>query len=652
VDVFNFPQRRVNNTYQLADTLTWRIRSHGLMFGLDIRRSELNSDLPRNARPQVTFNGSPRLRAANGALVSPTDGGPNAVLRPEDLAAIGAASGFYISLLAREQDDSHLNLRFYQHNFFIQDEWRIRPNLSLSAGLRYEYNTPPRDAMRRIERTFNDQQALSLLRCPRSMPENECGLRKFIAGRNRIFDPDHNNFAPRFGLAFSPDFFGRNRATVIRAGYGVFYDQIIGAVVSQSRNVYPTFLTLNFSGLNAAQFPKILTFINPAMVNRFPICRGGSGPLVKLGTVNLLNPEICLDSLVKNVGDAFPSSIGLTLPTRRLETPSAHHWGITFEQQLGAQFVVSAGYVGTLGRRLLRLTTPNLGPGSTLLPISFLEFSNKTDEGESRNEPMLMGQITSPRRGTAGVGSVNLYETTAHSRYNALQLQARGRLRRSIQYQVVYNLSWARDDVSDIFDLAGAFALPQNSEFYSRSEYGPANFDSRHRVVFSFVHDLTGVLDSRGWGWLVDGLQLTGTGQFQTGQPFTVNSIFDINQDGNLTDRLNTAAGILKTGDRSQPFGLTAGINPFSLLAPFGQDGAVGRNTFRAGNLLSLDMAVIKQFRFSTARRIDLRIEFFNLVNRANFGIPARLLDVPWFGRATQTVTPGRRIQLSLKLVF
>jgi hypothetical protein len=143
---------------------------------------------------------------------------------------------------------------------------------------------------------------------------------------------------------------------------------------------------------------------------------------------------------------------------------------------------------------------------------------------------------------------------------------------------------------------------------------------------------------------------VAGTGQFQTGQPFTVNSIFDVNLDGNLTDRLNTTSGIVVTGDRRQPLRLT--VNPAQLLAPIGQDGKVGRNTFRAGNLLELDMAVAKTFKISERQSLIFRAEVFNFINRANFGVPVRFLEAPGFGQATDAVTPGRRIQFAVKYSF
>ncbi|HYG11263.1 MAG TPA: TonB-dependent receptor, partial [Pyrinomonadaceae bacterium] len=309
VDVFNFPQQRVNNTYQIADTLTLRAGAHSLAFGTDIRRTELNSDLPRNARPLITFNGAPNITISPEGEVRAEGGFINAV----DLAAAGAASGFFQTLATRESD---IGLRLYQYNFFGQDTWRIRQNLSLSFGLRYEYNTPPGERRRRIENSFD---APELSEVP--------GLREFLGGRRRIFDPDRSNFAPRLGVAYAPNLFGADRLTIFRAGYGIFYDQILGAVVSQSRNVYPSFLTVNFSGGLGNLLGGLendlgrLQLLNP------------SNPqlgLVQPGTLNRLNPELDTARLINVInqlvtGEQEPTSsiFGATLPARTLKLPLA-----------------------------------------------------------------------------------------------------------------------------------------------------------------------------------------------------------------------------------------------------------------------------------------------------------------------------------------
>src|SRR5262249_37205072 len=553
---------------------------------------------------------------------------PFPVVLPTDLAAIAAPNGFYLTL-AREREDGHINLRYYQFNFFGQDEWRIRNNLSLSFGLRYEYNTPPREINNQVEKTFSDP---SLDLAP--------GLKRFIDGRKRIFDPDRDNFAPRVSLAYSPNLFGRDNATVIRGGYGLFYDQILGAVVSQSRNVYPSFLTLNLSGLFAFDRDNALTFFNPAATNiRLP--NEKAVPLTVPGASNLLNPEIPLSFLIGAIDEAFGAELGVTIPSRRLGAPSAHHYTLSIEQQLGSGLIISAAYVGTLGRNLLRFTTPNLGLGATVVPTRFDVFNDSEFD-----LPVSFGRIRRPSRAVPDVGVVNRLETTARSRYDSLQLQLRGRLRKALQYQAAYTWSHAIDDVSDVFDLAGASALPQNSLTFG-GERASANFDARHRLTYQFLYDFSHFGSESGLRrWLLDGLRLASVGQYQTGQPFTVNSIFDVNLDGNLTDRLNTTNGLTVTGHRRHPLPL-ASANPPPLLAPFGQDGGVARNTFRAGNLLELDLAVSKYFTITGRQELILRADLFNFINRANFGIPVRFLEAPAFGQAVNTTTPARRVQFS-----
>ncbi len=629
VDVFNFPQRRVNNTYQLADNLTWRLGERTLTFGADIRRSELNSDLPRLARPLVTFNGGRRLVFENNTLRPARNDEPNPFIRPEDLAALGVANGFFLTV-RNGINDASLALRFYQINLFAQDDWRPRSDLSLSLGLRYEYNTPPRSANDLVERTFNDP-ALDF--AP--------GLGAFVDGRKEIFEPDRNNFAPRVSLAYSPRFFGPQRVSVLRAGYGIFFDQALGAVVSQSRNVYPSFLTFNFGGVRADRQENVFTFFNPArtFINQTL--------LVAPNTVNQLNPPLTR-RLLTDIGQLFPSALGLTLPSRRLPTPTAQHYSLSFEQQLGADLVLSAAYVGTLGRHLLRFTAPNLGPGATVVPTGFRNFF---DPITALFTPEARGRLLVPTRPFDGVGSVNIFTTTANSHYNALQLQLRGRLKRAWEFQAAYTLSSAKDDVSDVFDLAGAFTLPQDSLTFA-GERGPANFDVRHLFSYSTTYDFsTTGQESGARRWLLNGLQLASVGRYHSGQPFTVNSVFDVNLDGNLTDRLDSLSGLVVTGDRQQPLRLSA-TSTFSLLAPFGQNGRVTRNTFRAGGVLELDLAISKSFRLSGARQLLLRAEIFNFINRANFGAPARLLEAPAFGRAVNTVTPGLRAQFALKYIF
>ncbi|MEO8648002.1 MAG: hypothetical protein ABI539_02430, partial [Acidobacteriota bacterium] len=260
-----------------------------------------------------------------------------------------------------------------------------------------------------------------------------------------------------------------------------------------------------------------------------------------------------------------------------------------------------------------------------------------------------LGILNVPARRVSGVGAVNIFESTASSRFDSLQSELHGRFSERFNFNLSYVFSNVKDDVSDVFDLAGAYSLPQDSSDLA-AERGPANFDVRHRWTYDLVYAVPEMKSNAVLKAITQGLKFGGSGTYHSGQPFTVNSIIDVNLDGNLTDRLDSTSGIEVTGDRSQPVRLTG--DPFTMLAPFGQNGSVGRNSFRAGSFMELDLTVIKTFSFGTARRLSLRADIFNFIDRANFGVPVRLLEAVGFGRVTSTLTPGRRVQLGVKFDF
>jgi hypothetical protein len=157
----------------------------------------------------------------------------------------------------------------------------------------------------------------------------------------------------------------------------------------------------------------------------------------------------------------------------------------------------------------------------------------------------------------------------------------------------------------------------------------------------------------------------------QGGQPYTVNTIYDLNRDGNLTDRLDQTTGLQYgpiNGDRRillqlgpnvttnqllSVNGLTAGIQ--ACQTPGYCDGSVGRNTFRGPGLANLDASLYKTSTLGIGGREcswTVRMDVFNVLNRPNFAIPVRLLEEPGFGTSVSTAAPNRRVQLVLKFSF
>ena len=189
---------------------------------------------------------------------------------------------------------------------------------------------------------------------------------------------------------------------------------------------------------------------------------------------------------------------------------------------MGLNDFVSRRYPAYGARFLPSSIDPTVSGGTTPLPDNFL-------------------------RPIKGFADIQLIETGGNSNYHSLQTSLTKRYAQGFQFTAAYALSHALDDVSDVFDVGGAFALPQDDRNFA-AERASANFDIRHRFVFSLVSNVPGLHrlnDKRGAaGWLFGNWQFSALTTYQTGQPYTVNTSYDVNLDGNLTDRINTLEGL------------------------------------------------------------------------------------------------------------
>lgn len=674
VDVFTFPQGRENNTFQIADTVSWTVGGHSLDFGADIRFQQFDSFQDRLYRPRVVYGNGVQ---AFGLLTN--TGNPNvpfgidvtSTLFPllgAQLAAFGTPSSLF-QVITSGTPDSRVDLRFGEYNFFFNDNWRIRPNFTLDFGVRYEYNSVPTSSEDRIESALRLQNlptpGNSVVDSPLATAvfnQAVAGYQFYLDGRDKIYDSDTNNFGPHVGFAWDP--WGNGR-TAIRAGYGVYYDSILGAVVTQSRNVFPSEVPINvdpaFLGTNIFDLP------NPATLAIFDGRGNLVRPLIRPGTVNQFggNPE----DFVGLIGTLFAQNIGIgglafTLPAKDLATPYVQQWHMTVEQQFLNDYVFAASYVGTKGTKLLRLTTPNLGPNVTpFLPVAVspqIPFPVVIAD--------LVQSVIRPRPNPF-LGAIQIFETSANSNYHALQLETRKRYSSGYEFTASYTWSHAIDEVSDVFPIAGAPALPQDS-FNLALERADANFDVRHRFAVSLIYDLPFYRDvtspdAGSAAFWAGGWQVSTIVQGNTGQPFTINVPFDANLDGNLTDRPLTDRGLVfvdEHGPQRVRIADNASVSDFVFylfdFAPpgqiflLGQNGAIGRNTARADGQFLWDLAINKHFRFGESQDLEFRAEFFNVLNRANFGIPIRTVFSPGFGSAVETATPARNIQFALKYSF
>ncbi len=673
VDASHFPQSRANNTFQIADTVTHLRSPFVLSFGFDLRRTQINSTLEKNFRPTAVFNGLHPFGTLNlGSLRCPV-GAPleNRVITGASLAAAGVPTALFHTLAANP--DSAIRIKFTQFNLFGQFEWRFR-SLLLSAGARYEVNTVPQTAGRKVE------QALDLTELRRLAEEavRSCNdpnnpircndlvsgiVQAFPADFEVTFGADKDDIDLRLGLAVRVP---KLRDTVIRGGFGQYSGQFPGAVLNESRNAFPNFLPMNYANFsprlggqtyllnlanpNVRQLDPRLNVVSPGTINTFP----GSNPIVLLANSLVTLENLSLDG---------PTIIGLDLilPQRALNNPYSLQGAITIERQLGLDYLVSASYVWTRGGRLLRMATPNGGTNNSIL--RFTQIAPVTNQSSF---PFFQGTLSGLVPTIAKSFSVipTFFTSNAYSNYHALQIEVRKRYRQRFQFGSVFTYSHAIDDASDFFDLAGSFALPQRgpgligpaAEQAIISERASSNFDVRLRSVSSFVVDIPFPFRRFGQQKSKFGnLQFAGIITAQTGQPYTINTIYDINRDGNLTDRLFSSRGLNRgplNGDRRTLLHLAPGTDPLALLdIAFGRDGHLDRNSFRAPGIFNIDTSLSTSLplREGTAQ---FRIEVFNLLNRPNFGIPVRILEHPGFGKSVNTTLPARTIQFAVKYAF
>ncbi len=632
VDVFNFPQGRTNNTFQFADTVIYDVRQHRITTGFDIRPTQLNSFLDRNFRPLAVFNGAQDI----ASQVGDPSTSPYGFYLGRDYLAAGAPTG-YFQTLSNGAPDSTIGLRYWQNGIFFADQIRVRPNFTLTLGLRYELNTVPQEVYRRIESSFNSPEVKQYISLEKQGTQlltgrSISGFEEFLGGRSKIYKTDSNNVAPHLAFAWDP--FGTGK-TSIRAGYSIYYDQILGAVISQSRNVFPNFLTVNLGGFNPDCDPlrdpaTCITLLDHRLVAQNPAV------LAIPGTLNRYNRSVNGDPVVAQflsaVVTAGATGPGFILPDARLDTPYTQHWGLTVEREIARDFLFSAAYVGTRGVHLLRFATPNLGPNA-ISYVSGVAVENPFPGRTDLRFPLFTGISIPPNgRNDPGelrpfplLGSFTSIESDGNSIYHGLQVQLNKRFSHGLQFTTAYTWSHAIDEGSDVFDLAGTLALPQDS-FNRAAERGDANFDVRHRFVYSAIWDLPIFRQNK----ILGGWQLASIGTFQTGQPYSVLLCCDLNQDGNLTDRFNPLTG------RYDP-----------------------RNTYRAPGIAKVDLAVNKFFAFNERHKLEFRAEFFNLFNRTHFGIPRNRI---WFAdfqlepltekHYVDTRLPARTIQLGLKYSF
>jgi len=552
-DEGNNPQDSVTNVYQVLNNSSYVHGNHLFKFGADLRFSQQNAFRDVESRGRLQF--SPFGQVTFNALGDLLLGLP------------------FLSSVARV--DNPQQIRTESYNFFINDSYRVTPRLTLTGGLRYEYNSPPVDA--EDHATIYDVATRTLV------PVGTSGVPR--SG----FDPDKNNFAPRVGFAWT---IGDDQATVLRGGYGIYYDQ---------------------SPLAPAE---ALYFNSPFFDN---------------------NIFFSLPGLPLTLNDPFPSFFPFPLPDsalaiqRDLRTGYMQHWNLNIERQLGSKSVLEVAYVGSKGTKLLTARDINQPQPSALPPG--LPFVPRPD----------------PR-----FDDIDLLESRANSNYNALQARFQQRLTHGLTVLASYTWSKSIDDASNFFSSAGDPNFPQNS-YNVAAERGRSNFDVTHRLSVSYSYALPYRRDEGFLATLLNGWESYGIVTMQTGRPFTVALLSEIDNSGTgrsilgfgANDRPNLVGNPDLSNQTTLQWFNTAA---FAFPAP-GTFGNAGRNILEGPGFQNVNASLVKNTTLTEGVKLQFRAEAFNLFNHPNFNLPDNFLGSPTFGRIASARDP-RHIQFGLKLLF
>jgi hypothetical protein len=429
-----------------------------------------------------------------------------------------------------------------------------------------------------------------------------------------IVPSDKNNFSPRVGFALRLNHAG---TLALRGGYGIYYDRFSTRFASSQLLNYPYFaLAVGLPGL-------LRTFANPFI----PVPQPNAFPL-----------QPTIPSSLSPLAPIIGVPISGLFADPELSTPYVQQYNANVQWELIKDYLLEVGYVGSKGTKLLQVISLNQPVYNRAANVFVAP----------------LGTALSTQKMVAN--GIQQVQTSSNSRYNSLQISVTKRFSGGLQFLSAYTLGKSTDYYSGgtINDLTPTFGDQLNWKL----NYGPSDFDRRHRFVTSFVYDLPKKGLARDW-------QLNGILILQTGTPF---SIVD-SPNLAIIQRANFAAGASNpstSGDVDQFFNTSAFVLSRPLLGggnlgvpnnpnfdpdhPFGN---TPRNLFYGPGQKNLDLSVVKFIPLSETVRAELRAEFFNLFNWTNFANPNSNIAVPaTFGRITATSSGPRVIQFAVKVSF
>jgi hypothetical protein len=667
---------QIGNTYQLSDNLTKVIGNHTTKFGIDLRNQRFLQTLYFDPNGDFSYFG----------------GGPNDSGNVFSNYLLGLPDS-YLQGSAQTED-----VRGNSIYLFAQDSWKIKPNLTLNYGLRWEYNQPIYDAGLRYQ-TFRPGQADTVFQYtgdPAMFPTGlvipgDKGVPKGLTANY------YHAFAPRVGIAWDPFKDGK---TTIRAGWGLFYNPIEQLVLEQFQAEPP------FGGSS---------LISEGLFNTpFVSQSGAAGNLTTSPNPfnGILNPP-----RGSNVDWASFRPIllfGELQPKLRAQYTAQYNLGIT--RELSRDTVFSIGYVGSQGHRLLATRDINYGNPQTCIDLqnisdltgdaslgcgpffadsSFNIAANEIPAGVTLHMPYgsqaivtgpnptpitLVGLrkysspncdpfsgIGCPSDGVPVFSSIFAQNTEAASNYNSLQASLERRLSHGLQFEVAYTFSKSIDNASSFENILKPIC--------DRCNRALSLFDARHRIVLSYLWELP-VPRYQGFkGKALDGWAVSGITSFQSGFPVRIQSSSDAELMNSFDFELPGKPDLiapLHTFDPRTHGGYAFDPTSFALpvqsatSTPLQLLGSSPRTLCCGPGINNFDFSVQKIIGIGETKHFEFRAEFFNIFNHTQFlnpdgnitdgnflsdGVSIDPTNPGDFGKVKHTRDP-RNIQFALKFAF
>ena len=473
---------------------------------------------------------------------------------------------------------------------YVTDSYKVRSNLTLNMGLRYEFITNPTEKYGRFSSVLNVSDPVPV--------HFDHVFRK---------NPSLKNFAPRFGFAWDVSGTGK---TSVRGGFGMFYSQ---------------FMPRNYGHYG----------FNPP------------DTIISLGVNPGFPPNIA--SLAATAG-----SFSLVTGYNITSTPYMLQYNLNIQHEIFANTLVSIGYVGSGGRKLLGAYDFNQPRPTTV---------------SADGRPVRPAGTPRPNPNFA---NMQFDFPMFNSNYNSLTASVERRFAGGSYISANWNWSHSLDTDSSEFNGDGFNSAGEVRDINKiAADYGNSTFDIRHVATVNYDYQLPfGSGKPFGGGWtgltqkLLGGWETTGISRFSSGPPFQVVNGFDRSHDlrtgANRADRVDLRPGFTnnpRIGDPTRWFD----PNAFAL-QPDGTYGNLGRNTLRGPGLISVDLGLAKNIKVREQVNAQFRFEAFNIINRANFAVPpiqalTLFLDPsgtinPLAGRIASTTTTARQLQFALRLEF